>query len=422
MDDLARAWRRLSGRYVPYLQPYWDDEDFFAVRTWLKSGAIDDARAKLTDTIKSRFPQSAKIVLTDTGKSALYVALKMLGIGPGDEVVIPSFCCASVLASAVRAGCTPVLADCDEHFNISAESAAAALSSRTKAIVVPHLYGLKAAALQAIVALARQRGIAVVEDVAQAYGLQLENGVLAGSLGDAAIFSAGLGKPLMGPGGGWAIINRPGGVRPDLAAEPLAEGRRRVANFIARFTGPHWRRGGAEIAHALPARLTARARRQESFSLSSWAERECRAREISAIDAWLAARQIDRIDGSIARRRDNARRWRDLLGQAKVPCATPPDEANTHAIFPLLFDGTLADRTAEKFRRGLERGGVATEPCYTPLHLRAEGRALRRTNMSCCESAWRRVFAVPARPNLLPEDWDRIESVVAQASSSLALS
>src|ERR1039458_4697289 len=124
MDDLIRALRRLSGRYVPYLQPYWDAEDFSAVSAWLKSGTIEDVRGNLVDGLKSRFPQSVEIVLTDSGKSALYVALKMLGLESGDEVIVPSYCCASIIASVLRAECAPVLADSDEHFNISYESVA----------------------------------------------------------------------------------------------------------------------------------------------------------------------------------------------------------------------------------------------------------------------------------------------------------
>ena len=102
----------------------------------------------------------------------------------------------------------------------------------------------------------------------------------------------------------------------------------------------------------------------------------------------------------------------------KISCTAPQDEANTDAIFPLLFEGADAIRTAEKFRDVLERGGVATEPCYTPLHLRVEGRGLRRTKMANCELSWQRVFAVPVRANLRAADWDRISSVVGQADLS----
>jgi dTDP-4-amino-4,6-dideoxygalactose transaminase len=420
MNDLSRALRRLSGRYVPYLQPYWDEEEFSVVSASAKSGAIEGAREQLANSLKLRFPHSANIILTDTGKTALYVTLKMLGIESQKEVIIPSYCCASVIASVLRAGCSPVLADSGLHFNISEESVIAALSSRTGAILVPHLFGLRAASLEAIVALGRQRDIAVIEDVAQAYGLRLSNGDLAGSLGDAAIFSAGLGKPIMGPGGGWAILSRACSTRPDLEAEPIKEGRARKTDFLRRFTGPRSRRGRGEISHALRARLSARLRRPSRFDIRAWAKQECRVRTIGAVDAWLAAKQIERIDGNLNCRRQNARRWGALLAAAKIPCTTLPDEANTHAICPLLFRGEGGLRRAVRFRQILEREGVATEPCYTPLHLREHFRDFRRTDMTVVESIWPMVFAVPVRPNMLPEDWDRIEKAVARAAVQLA--
>jgi dTDP-4-amino-4,6-dideoxygalactose transaminase len=420
MDDMMRAVRRLSGRYVPFLQPYWDAEDFSSIAAWLKSGELEDARDKLAERLKLRFPQSANIVLTDTGKSALYVALKMLGIEPGDEVIVPSYCCLSVILSVLRGGCTPVLADTDNQFNLSEEGVVAALSSRVKAILVPHLFGQKAASLEGIIALGRQRGIAVIEDVAQAYGLQLESGALAGSLGDAAIFSAGLGKPIMGPAGGWAVLNRPRDAAPRLEAEPIEETWTLVANFVSRFTGPHWRRGYGDIVHALPSRFQTLMRRKAGFDLRLMVENECRLRGINIVDGWLAARQIERIDRNIELRRQNARRWKALLAKAMIPCTTPPEATNVHAAFPLLFGGPDSRQAAEKFRRVLERGGVATETCYTPLHLRSECRGLRRTEMPFCGSAWQRVFSVPIRPNLTSEDWERIETVVALAGASRA--
>jgi dTDP-4-amino-4,6-dideoxygalactose transaminase len=422
MDDLVRAAHRLNGCYVPYLQPYWDEDDLAAAAKWIKGGALEDVRDKLVHELKMRFPQSESILLTDTGKSALCLALGMLGLGSGDEVIVPSFCCLSVILSIVRAQCAPVLVDCDENFNISEKSTISALSSRTKAIVVPHMFGLQAASLEALVALARQRDIVVIEDVAQAYGLTLAGGAPAGSLGDAAIFSTGLGKPLMGPAGGWVMLNRPGRAMPRLEETPLQESRSLVANFLSRFTGPRWRRGIAEIAYALPWRLRMRMRARAGFDLKVLAEKECRLRQINVLDGWLAARQIKRIERNIELRRENARRWKAVLAAANIQCSTPPDDANICAAFPLRFEGAGAPQAASRFRRILERGGVSTESCYTPAHLRGEGRGLSATHMPVCESAWRRVFSVPVRPNLLPADWDRIEKAVAASKSTDALS
>jgi len=419
VHELVRGVRRLSGRYVPYLQPYWDEDDILCVEERLESGELEDARDKLVNCLRYRFPRSSSIVLTDTGKTALYVALKALRVEHGKEVIIPSYCCASIIAAVVRAGCTPVLTDSDTYFNISLEAVVAALSPRTGAILVPHLFGLRAASLEAIVSLGRERGIPVIEDVAQAYGLRLSNGELAGNLGDASVFSAGVGKPIMGPGGGWAIINKACSVQFSLAAESVAEERARVKDFLYRFSGPRPRRGRAEVMHALIGRVMAQVQRTTHFGIAGWAQKECRLRAISSGDAWLAARQIERFDGGLERRRQNIYRWTNILTAAKIPCETLPDQANTYSVWPLLF-GKGGERRSIQVRQIMERAGVATEPCYTPLHLREHGRHFRRTEMKVIDSIWSAVFAVPVRPNLLPNDWQLIDQAVALAARSLA--
>jgi dTDP-4-amino-4,6-dideoxygalactose transaminase len=160
--------------------------------------------------------------------------------------------------------------------------------------------------------------------------------------------------------------------------------------------------------------------RRSSFDLRSWAKDECRVGTIDVIDAWFAARQIERIDISIQRRRENAQRWSTLLAGKKIPCTTLPEKANTYAVYPIMFRGEVGATKAVKFREILERGGVATEPCYVPLHLREHGRDFRRTDMAVTESIWPSAFAVPVRPNLLPEDWGRIEKAVARGAGQLA--
>jgi dTDP-4-amino-4,6-dideoxygalactose transaminase len=141
-------------------------------------------------------------------------------------------------------------------------------------------------------------------------------------------------------------------------------------------------------------------------------------RQINLLDGWLAARQIERIKRNIELRRQNARRWKAVLAAANIQCATPPDDANICAAFPVRFEGAGAPQTARRFRRILERGGVSTETCYTPVHLRGEGRGLRGVHMPVCESAWQRAFSVPVRPNLSSADWDRIAKAVAVSNST----
>ncbi len=132
------------------------------------------------------------------GTDALTIALRALGVGPGDEVVMPSFTFYATAEAAIVAGATPVFCDIDlDTFCVTVETVRAVLTPRTKAIVPVHLFG-NVAPVPAL----RELGLPVLEDAAQAAGADLD-GVKAGALGDAATFSFFPSKnlPCLGDGG-----------------------------------------------------------------------------------------------------------------------------------------------------------------------------------------------------------------------------
>jgi cysteine sulfinate desulfinase/cysteine desulfurase-like protein len=120
---------------------------------------------------------------------ALEIALRACDLRPGDEVVIPTFCCTSVVAPILAVGANPVLADVGEELNITLETLQMALTKKSRAIIVPHLFG-NPADIESIVDLARARNIRVIDDAAQALGATI-NGRPAGTFGDAGILSFG---------------------------------------------------------------------------------------------------------------------------------------------------------------------------------------------------------------------------------------
>jgi dTDP-3-amino-3,4,6-trideoxy-alpha-D-glucose transaminase len=135
------------------------------------------------------------------GTDALTIALRALGVGPGDEVVMPSFTFYATAEAAIVAGATPVFCDIDpDTFCVTADTVKAVLTPRTKAIVPVHLFGNVAP-----VSELRELGVPVVEDAAQAAGASLD-GVKTGALGDAATFSFFPAKNLPCLGDGGAIV------------------------------------------------------------------------------------------------------------------------------------------------------------------------------------------------------------------------
>ena len=140
-------------------------------------------------------------VAVANGTDALTIALRALGVGPGDEVVMPSFTFYATAEAAIVAGATPVFCDIDlDTFCVTAETVKAVLTPRTKAIVPVHLFGNVAPVPEL-----RELGVPVVEDAAQAAGASLD-GVKAGALADAATFSFFPAKNLPCLGDGGAIV------------------------------------------------------------------------------------------------------------------------------------------------------------------------------------------------------------------------
>jgi dTDP-4-amino-4,6-dideoxygalactose transaminase len=138
-----------------------------------------------------------------SGTAALGLAYQALGISDGDEVVVPANTFIATILPLVRRGARPVLVDCDEYGLIDVESAAAAVTRRTKAIVGVHLYG-HPCDTDSLGALCDERGLVLVEDAAQAHGAE-RRGRRAGSLGRIAAFSFYPGKNLGAAGDAGAV-------------------------------------------------------------------------------------------------------------------------------------------------------------------------------------------------------------------------
>jgi dTDP-4-amino-4,6-dideoxygalactose transaminase len=138
------------------------------------------------------------------GLDALHLALRALGVGPGDEVIVPSNTYIATWLAVTYAGATPVAVEPDPlTHNIDHAKIAAAISPRTRAILPVHLYGLPAD-MDAIAAVARSHGLKIIEDAAHAHGARY-CGRLAGGLGDCGCFSFYPGKNLGCYGDGGAI-------------------------------------------------------------------------------------------------------------------------------------------------------------------------------------------------------------------------
>jgi dTDP-4-amino-4,6-dideoxygalactose transaminase len=143
-------------------------------------------------------------IALNSGTSALHLALLAAGIGPDDEVITVPFTFVASVAAIAYTGARPVLVDIDpQSFTMDVSAIEAAITPRTKAILVVHLYG-QPADMDPIMDIARRHGLVVIEDAAQAHGAKYK-GRLVGSIGDMACFSFYPGKNLGAYGEGGAV-------------------------------------------------------------------------------------------------------------------------------------------------------------------------------------------------------------------------
>jgi dTDP-4-amino-4,6-dideoxygalactose transaminase len=174
---------------IPVAKPLIDRKDIRQVKRVMKSGGLAQGPEVASfEKEFSKFVQERDCVAVNSGTSALHLALLSLGIGKGDEVIVPSFTFAATANSVALTGALPVFVDIDPRtFNIDASLIEAAVTQRTKAIQVVHLYGLPAD-MEKISAIARKHNLLIIEDAAQAHLAEI-HGQPVGSFGDAAAFS-----------------------------------------------------------------------------------------------------------------------------------------------------------------------------------------------------------------------------------------
>ncbi|MFJ9944972.1 DegT/DnrJ/EryC1/StrS family aminotransferase [Streptomyces erythrochromogenes] len=158
-------------------------------------------------------------VATSSGTMALECAVRALGIGAGDEVIVPALTFVSTAFAVAAVGAVPVFVDFDPHTRTIDPAAAAAVTPRTRGVIPVHMHGLMAD-MTAVTALAGHHGLAVIEDCAQAAGAT-DAGRPAGSVGDVGCYSMWVGKNLGGLADGGLLLARdPALVRRCCASSP----------------------------------------------------------------------------------------------------------------------------------------------------------------------------------------------------------
>jgi dTDP-3-amino-3,4,6-trideoxy-alpha-D-glucose transaminase len=259
-----------------------------------------------------------------SGTAALEIALRALGIGPGDEVIVPTYSFIATAEAVSTVGATPVIVDIDpETALITAATVEAALTERTRCVIPVHLFG-RPVDMDPLLALCRERGIAVIEDACQAHGA-LYKGNPVGSLGDAGCFSFYPTKNLGGWGDGGALVT----------SDPALDAKVRLLRSHGEGTRHH-------------------------HELATGTHR------LDTLQAAILEVKLKHLPAWNQRRRDAADALRAGLAESSVVSPAPAAAASDHVYH--LFVVRSAKRDA--LRDHLDARGVASAIHYpTPIHL-----------------------------------------------------
>jgi dTDP-4-amino-4,6-dideoxygalactose transaminase len=311
-----------------------------------------------------------------SGTDALYLSLRALGLGPGDEVITSPFTFFATAGAIVNAGGRPVFADIDPRtFNIDPHSVAKALSKRTRAILPVHLFG-QMAELEPLLALAEDRGLWVIEDTAQAIGAK---GVVdgrwhaAGTVGNIGCFSFYPTKNLSGWGDGGLVTTNDA----ELASRMRS----------LRVHGESSARG--RYVH-------------DEVGINS---------RLDAIQAALLHVKLRHLPGWTELRRARAAAYDQKLVDIEG-ITTPPAKHDRFHVYNLY---TIRARRREELREHLEHHGIATGIYYPrPLHLQPCFTQLgyRPGDFPVAEQACAEVLSLPLYPELTLDELDRVAAAV----------
>jgi dTDP-4-amino-4,6-dideoxygalactose transaminase len=355
---------------------YWAhrDEIQAAINRVLESGVyILGEEVESFEDAFADFCGGAHAVGVASGTDALILALKALGIGPGDEVITVSHTAVATVAAILAAGATPALIDVDEAtMTLNPTAIDSAVTRRTKAVIAVHLYG-HAADLDAILPRARRHGLAIIEDCAQAVGAR-HRGRRLGSIGDVGCFSFYPTKNLGAIGDGGLIV---------------------TSN----------------------ARIAARLRRLRQYG---WEDSKRQTHEtglnsrLDPLQAAILRAKLPHLDTDNARRAEIARRYD--RGLAGLPITIPKVRSGAEHVYHLYV---VACAQRDRLMAHLATRGIGCAVHYPlPVHRQqgyAERAILPQGGLPVTERLCRKILSLPMYPELNDADVDRVIALIRSA-------
>jgi len=354
--DLSAQYRQLRG-----------DVDEAMRRVLESSEFVNGIEAVSLEREFAAYLDVPHVVSVNSGTDALVLSLKVLGIGPGDQVIVPSFTFFATAEAVSLVGATPKFVDCAPgQYNIDLDSLSAAADERTKAVIVVHLFG-EPVDLGPIQNWCAKHGILMIEDAAQAVGATYA-GRRVGSFGDAAAFSFYPTKNLGAYGDGGAIV---------CHDRSIAERLRCLRNH-------------------------GRTSRYEHHDIG------CNSR-LDEIQAAILRAKLRFLEDWNERRRLLAARYRSGLQGTRCNWPSP-----VHDATPVYHQFVIRHPQRDALQAFLASHGVATAVFYSiPCHLQPALAAYRaQAPLPHCEQLAQEVLALPIYPELDTSTVDHVTRLV----------
>jgi perosamine synthetase len=347
LDCVESNWISSAGKYIPLF------EEKFAAECDCKYGTA-----------------------CANGTVALHLGLAALGIGPGDEVIIPTFTMVATINAVAYTGATPVLVDSEPcTWNMDVDQIAAKITPRTKVIIPVHTYG-HPVDMDPLMELADKHGIVVLEDAAEAHGAEYK-GRRAGGLGHAAAFSF-YGNKIITTGEGGMITTN------DEKLAKLTQNLRDHAfsserHFWHKYMGFNYR--------------------------------------MTNLQAAVGLAQTEQMDKFVELRRRNAAMYSELLKE--IPgVVTPPEASNCRNVF-WMYSILVEDEfgmSRDQIRAYLAKHGIETRTFFIPMHLQPiYYEAFKGQRYPVAEMLCKSGFYLPSASSLKPEQIKFIVQVMRQA-------
>lgn len=364
---------------IPLVAPKITDRDRRYIARRVDEGLLNGGRAEAESFERAFAARVGRAggVAVNSGTSALHVALRALGVGPGDEVVIPTYTCVALLHAVACCGARAVLVD-NSHdvargqFGVPVETFRGALTDSTRAIIVSHMFGTIAPVPDGF-------GIPVIEDFTLSFGA-VEADRHAGSLGIIGVCSLHESKMISSGRGGMIVADD----------EALLQRLRTLVDYDAEL--PTWRTRSASSLHG-------------TFEpLSSLG--------MSELQAALGNSQLGQLDDFIRERQALARRYTARFRSVGIDCPDVPDDSSNVFYRYLVSASGKASQAVGRLRTaGIEAGrGV-----FPPIHVLAGGNDADFPGATWCTE---QLVSVPVHPSLDESSVGTIERGIVRVLAS----